>query len=102
MPVADMEVVVVEGYLVRGEDPALIRPVPQRPVPGVGSYDDVGTVPGGEAGEYPADGNHVGVRAVSLDGLPVDLPDIRRPAEVVGIRVSARLAVTGGDRGAFL
>ena len=67
MPVADVEVIVVEGDLILIENPALSRTIPQLPVPGSGAYDDVGLVPGREAGQYPADGDYIGVRAVALD-----------------------------------
>ena len=96
-PVSDVKMIRMKVDLIPVDDPALFGAISQHPVPGIGSYNDVGLILDRETGQYTAYRDDCGVRAVSFDGFAIHFPNIRRPAEVVGIRVSARVTVTDGD-----
>ena len=92
--VAEVDVVVVEVELVLGEDPTLLVRTVQPPCPGLGAYDLIRPPPWREVCEHPANGQHVGVLAVALYGFPVNVPDVGRPAMVVGVGQPAGLPIT--------
>src|SRR5215218_9178787 len=97
--VTEVDVILVELQLIRIQDPALLAPVAQSFRPSRRPYYLVGSLLRRDAREGPAHVEHVAIQAVAFYGLPVNPSDIGGPAEVVGVRQPAGLAVALGDAG---
>ena len=89
--------ILVQPELVGRQNPTILAPVAQGPGPFGRPYYLVGPLPGRDASEDVAHLQDFLVRGVAFHGLAVHPPDVGRPAIVMGVGQTARLAVALGD-----